>query len=278
MTEPGPGAGSKSDLLWYLALFLCLVAFAGYYLLTSQFIDGLEKRGQFGDAFGGLTALVTSLAFVGLLWTISLQRRDIEIQRKELRLSRKVLKQQRAVLADQRDLQRLQAFESTFFALLESFDRIMNSTSIPGGGGGDGRDELANRFSAYKGHIRARDAELKTPPNSLTLQDQDRIDCFRMAFDGAQFDPSRIFQILQRILVFIKAPPATKSTEFYAEILSAHMGLAEKWFVYMWPNSKPNYEELVQLVRESQVLKSMPSYMEGIQIRLDSSPFPEQRN
>jgi hypothetical protein len=271
MVAPEPNLKRQSNWGWYLALILCPVIAVGYYLIVVRFIGDVEDRGQFGDAFGGLTALVTSLAFVGLLWTISLQRRDIDIQREELKLSRKIQEDQKNVLEDQRDLQRLQAFEATFFNLLKSFDGIVDSTSIPGGGGGNGRDELANRFSGYQGFIRARDAELKATPNSSALQDRDRIACFHMAFEGAQYDPSRIFQTLQSILLFIKDPPSTESTDFYAKILAAHMGLAEKWFVYMWAESHPNFDSFIELALDSGLLRSMPGHIDGIQLRLDDS-------
>lgn len=39
-----------------------------------------QVRGQYGDMFGAFTALVTALGFAGILYTIGLQRRDIQNQ------------------------------------------------------------------------------------------------------------------------------------------------------------------------------------------------------
>ncbi|HMN07019.1 MAG TPA: hypothetical protein PKD45_14990 [Flavobacteriales bacterium] len=46
---------------------------------------GWAIRGQFGDSFGGIAALATALAFAGLLYTIQLQRREMEVQVKAIR-------------------------------------------------------------------------------------------------------------------------------------------------------------------------------------------------
>lgn len=48
----------------------------------------MDERGQFGDIFGGVNALFTGLAFAGVIYTILLQRRELELQREELRLNR----------------------------------------------------------------------------------------------------------------------------------------------------------------------------------------------
>jgi hypothetical protein len=117
---------------------------------------------------------------------------------------------------------------------------------------------------------------LNTPSHSLALQDEDRRECFRIAFEGTQFDPSRIFQTLQRILLFIKTPPPPNSSEFYVEILAAHLGVAEKWFLYTWVECHPHFEPFFESFRESGLLRSLLSYLEGIQIRFDNSKIDQQ--
>jgi hypothetical protein len=47
----------------------------------------MDVRGQFGDIFGGVNALFTGLAFAGIIYTILLQRHELEVQRTELRLN-----------------------------------------------------------------------------------------------------------------------------------------------------------------------------------------------
>ena len=58
--------------------------------------------------FGGLTSLFSGLAFAGLIYTINLQRRELQLQRKELRETRKELKRaadaQKEAVDAQKDL------------------------------------------------------------------------------------------------------------------------------------------------------------------------------
>lgn len=58
--------------------------------------DGVkfEDLGTYGDFFGCFNSLVSALAFGGLIYTIYLQRRDLDLQRQELRLTREELSRQ----------------------------------------------------------------------------------------------------------------------------------------------------------------------------------------
>lgn len=67
---------------WVLfLLFFFLVPFFG--------IDKPTKFAELGDAFGVFNALFSALAFAGVIYTILLQRDELELQRKELELQRK---------------------------------------------------------------------------------------------------------------------------------------------------------------------------------------------
>lgn len=50
------------------------------------------ERGEFGDSFGAVNALFSGLAFAGIIYTILLQRRELQLQREELELTRDELK------------------------------------------------------------------------------------------------------------------------------------------------------------------------------------------
>ena len=51
-----------------------------------------ETRGQVGDSFGSVNALLSSLALFGVLVTIWFQKQELEVQRKELELTREELR------------------------------------------------------------------------------------------------------------------------------------------------------------------------------------------
>ena len=43
-------------------------------------LDNWSDRGTFGDLFGAVNALFSGLAFAGLIYTIVLQKQDLELQ------------------------------------------------------------------------------------------------------------------------------------------------------------------------------------------------------
>lgn len=69
-----------------------VILFAGYFYIVTYFYPDLMSRGQFGDMFGGINALFSGLAFLGVIYAIWLQREELSLQRKELELTRKELK------------------------------------------------------------------------------------------------------------------------------------------------------------------------------------------
>lgn len=84
------------------------------------------ERGTFGDMFGSINALFSGLAFAGLIFTVLLQRQELQLQRHELKLQREEIIESRKELAGQRmqlEAQSLtfarQSFESTFFSLMK---------------------------------------------------------------------------------------------------------------------------------------------------------------
>ncbi|MBE7439137.1 MAG: hypothetical protein HS115_11820 [Spirochaetales bacterium] len=89
--------------------------------LIYNFIDA-EQRGTFGDMFGAINALFSGLAFAVLIFTVSLQRRELELQRYELESTRKELS--RSAKAAEIDL-RLTALSSQ----ISAYSVILNPSS-----------------------------------------------------------------------------------------------------------------------------------------------------
>ncbi|UTW68315.1 hypothetical protein KFE94_14455 [bacterium SCSIO 12643] len=83
--------GSKIGLLTKLIVLVILI----WGLSTILIIFGLDNwsdRGTFGDLFGAVNALFSGLAFAGLIYTIVLQKNDLEFQKNEIALNRTELK------------------------------------------------------------------------------------------------------------------------------------------------------------------------------------------
>lgn len=54
--------------------------------------EGFEKASNFGESFGGLNAVASALATIGVVAALLLQQRQLTLQREELRLQRKEMR------------------------------------------------------------------------------------------------------------------------------------------------------------------------------------------
>src|SRR5687768_14058386 len=80
----------------YIIFGMVVVLWISCWILASSLINvnssatnSWSMRGQFGDMFGAVNALFSGLAFAGIIYTILLQREELEAQRKELRATRR---------------------------------------------------------------------------------------------------------------------------------------------------------------------------------------------
>ncbi|MCG8252216.1 hypothetical protein [Tenacibaculum finnmarkense] len=75
-------------------IFLVIIIWGASTILIFFGLDNWSNRGSFGDLFGAVNALFSGLAFAGLIYTIVLQKQDLELQRNEISLNRVELKKQ----------------------------------------------------------------------------------------------------------------------------------------------------------------------------------------
>jgi hypothetical protein len=75
----------------------------------------LGQMGVLGDLFGGINAFFTAAAFAAVWWTGRMQKEDLEFQQEEL--------------SETRDVLARQAFEATFFRMLEMLREIGNAVT-----------------------------------------------------------------------------------------------------------------------------------------------------
>lgn len=109
---------------WQFALYILIIIIL--WVLTfflNQFGIDKNDEGVFGDKFGAVNALFSGFAFLGIIYTISLQRRELKLQRKELKLTRKEFKTQNRTLSFQR-------FENTLFQMLQLHHEIIDKLEI----------------------------------------------------------------------------------------------------------------------------------------------------
>lgn len=128
---------NKSNiLLWSLGLcaFIFIVVILGFYIFYFRMLDITKDTsvwGTFGDYFGGtLNPIISFLALIGLLYTIHQQAQEMRETRKELESAAEQQRQQVEQQSRQSEIFNQQQFESTFFALLEQHNRIIDSINV----------------------------------------------------------------------------------------------------------------------------------------------------
>lgn len=104
----------------YKLLGLVVLLWGGCWGIVPLIYSPPDGSGTFGDMFGVVNALFSGLAFVGLIYTILLQREDLKLTQDELRGQKEELKTQNGTL-------KLQRFESTFFNLVNAHLTLLNS-------------------------------------------------------------------------------------------------------------------------------------------------------
>ena len=116
----GEGSRPSPRALWFVLALLGVVAVQVLYGLAVLYwvSPDMATRGQFGDIFGGVNAAFTGLAFAGVIYTILLQRRELELQRDELRLTRDELARSATAQGEQVEQLRESARLAALTALL----------------------------------------------------------------------------------------------------------------------------------------------------------------
>lgn len=120
---------SQISLLTKMILLVFLVWILSAVLIIKG-IDNWADRGTFGDLFGAVNALFSGLAFAGLIYTIFLQKEDLQMQREEIAQNRKELK--KSAIAQQKSEKALaeQVEQMKVTAKLNALNTIINFYNI----------------------------------------------------------------------------------------------------------------------------------------------------
>jgi hypothetical protein len=105
------------------------VSLAVIYPMVVYSVTDSTKAGIFGDTFGAFNAFFAGLAFLGVIYTILLQTKQLDIQSQELRLQRQELEQTRAELSRSADAQ--ERTERVLSAQLRSARMSAQLAAIP---------------------------------------------------------------------------------------------------------------------------------------------------
>ena len=119
----------KPWMVWAIAIVVCVLVWVFGAAVTRWYASHCASSvvnsaaGLFGDSFGAVNALISALAFAGVIVTFRLQRKELDLQRQELKAQRDEFAQQNKTL-------KLQRFENTFFHMMELQQQIVNDMFI----------------------------------------------------------------------------------------------------------------------------------------------------
>ncbi|MBO6794732.1 MAG: hypothetical protein JJ895_12545 [Balneolaceae bacterium] len=129
---------------WLIVVLIMVLLLwsANYFILNDN-----SQKGVYGDMFGAVNALFSGFAFVGVIYAILLQRKELELQRIELAQTREELEGQKLEMRLQNKTLRKQAFENTFFQLLTLHTDITTSLKFNRSEGKEAFTELFHGLS-----------------------------------------------------------------------------------------------------------------------------------
>lgn len=256
--------GRESFLLSYRGLILLLGCVStiwflfglGAYLLPST----AEESGQFGDMFGGITALFSGLAFAGLIFTLFVQKKELQYQREELshlvneqRETKVHLKDQADHLKSQSDFIEKQIFENTFFQMLQTFNSFIQTISKYDGNRGvdkTGPDALEMILHEIQSSVHRDNAR--------------EIVSYEMISPAYRNDLGPYFRQVYNILKFLENSKSPDKL-FYSGILRAQLSSAELTLIAYTCCSKIGKPKLAPLAKDYALLKHLdePKILKG---------------
>ena len=264
MTETRPNIGSVAepkDGFWLslggliVLLVTVFVVWLLYGLAAYNFPKSLEKSGQTGDMFGGITALFSGLAFAGLVFTLFVQKKELQYQREELghlveeqRQTKGHLKDQATHLKSQSEFIERPIFENNFFQLLSSFNDYVANTRVTASKTVlEGHDAYGQIFAKLKlnlfGYMGMRE------PRSAIFRDE-----YEIFYQGNKDDLGPYYRQLYNILKFIRNSNL-EDQKFYSNIVRAQISSSELTLLACNIASPHGSKKMAPLIKEFEFLK-----------------------
>ncbi len=118
-------SSNHKHTLWILVslvIFTWVLSGIVIYYVSPNWSD----RGTIGDMFGAVNALFSGLAFVGLIYTILIQREEIQMNREEIEMNRKELKKSATAQHQSQVALKEQVVQTHLSAKINAMSTIIN--------------------------------------------------------------------------------------------------------------------------------------------------------
>lgn len=186
----------------------------------------IGDRGTFGDVFGVVNSLFTGMAFVGVIYSIAMQREELAITRSEMSQTKRLLAEQQQNLKNQNLSMSKQAFESTFFKMFDSFVSLTDAIDIQSEDKTPLRGKDAIDFLFKK--LQKRYYEQKELPPDLVCENAastfDQV--YSHFFHDYGHELSHYFRTLYTLLNFVEKSEV-EDKAFYIKLVRAQLSDSE---------------------------------------------------
>lgn len=245
---------SFSGLL--LLLLGIVTAWLFWALFTWIFYDSPTTSGPAGDKFGGITALFSGLAFAGLIFTLFVQKKELQYQREELghlveeqRQTKGHLKEQAEHLKSQAAFIEKQVFEATFFQLLSTYSDFVSNIRFRDENGTDALEKICD-FVRPASHVFGQSLN----PGSVRA-----VENYEEKFQNYKDDLAPYFRLIYNILKFLDRSEVDEKS-FYANLLRAKLNSSELSLLALNCASVHGTEKMAPLVKKFNFLKHFDDF------------------
>ena len=250
---------SQEIKLHHLAFAIVVVVslwLGNWYVGTQWYSE--QTRGVFGDMFGAVNALFSGLALAGLVYAILLQRQEIALAKQDASRTKLMLDEQTKHLEEQNRRSELQAFETTFFQLLELLSSVTTQIDVKinlaGGSSKEnsGKDSFVEFVEYVKSSIRNEKAKNPVPMTNWNSETYDlRYDSF---YNYRKEEISHYYRTSFHLMKFIDTQcPGNKY--FYSDIYRAQLSNAEVGLLFYNCLSSHGRKHFKPLVEKYGLLK-----------------------
>jgi len=203
---------------WTIALLLIGVAvlFVALVFVAARWIDLSSVK--YGNAFTGVAAFFSALAFAVFLIALWLQKEELALQRKELEQTRAELKGQKEQLEAQNRTLTQQRFENTFFQLLSLYEKT--AQTMP--------PDLAMRRSSFQRHFGSLGGTYTDTQRRGNIADGEQLieTVYREVDKNFPHELAGYFDTVHHLLKLVETS-SVEDKSFYAGILRAQLSKYE---------------------------------------------------
>jgi hypothetical protein len=251
--------GDRKSLFLFSALIALSILFVIFSFAVVSYVqlflwpadsDGSASLGQRGDFFGGfLNPLLTFFTFLAFIYTLSLQRLELQESREQFRRSTETAIQQSSAM-------NAQNYQTAFFQMMISHNDIVNAIRVTDPVKNidvNGRSAFRVFYSAIRRLYREK---CKKFPGAA---DSKRIGySYEYIYRKYQYELGHYFRSLYNTIIMLESGPDAAK---YVRLLRSQISNQELLVIYYNCAVSPHGERLKELAERYQLFNNMPPHL-----------------